>query len=117
MLVKCRLCCYPKSLSLSNVYHILNLTLNLASIGQLCDSGNLVTFSSSSCFVQDLQSHKVIGTSHRKGGLYVLDELKVQATAAAIAIVDLSSFHLSPSSFSFYLWHSRLVISAQKVLF
>ena len=32
------------NLSLSNVYHILNLTLNLAFVGQLCDSGNLVTF-------------------------------------------------------------------------
>ena len=67
--------------------------------------------------MQDLQSQKLIGTSHKKGGLYVLDELKVQATAAIIAIVDLSSFHLSPSSSSFYLWHSRLVISAQKMLF
>ena len=41
-------------LSLPNVYHIPKLTLNLASVGQLCDSGNLVTFSASSCFVQDL---------------------------------------------------------------
>ena len=41
-------------LSLPNVYHISKLTLNLAYVGQLCDSGNLVTFSSSSCYVQDL---------------------------------------------------------------
>ena len=42
-------------------------------------------------------------------GLYVLDELKVSATATvAIATVDLSSFRLSPSSYSFYLWHSHL---------
>ena len=39
------------SLALSNVYHILNLTLNRASVGQLCDSGNLVTISSCCCFV------------------------------------------------------------------
>ena len=98
------------SLSLSNVYHISNITLNLASIGRLCDSGNLVTFSSCYCFVKDLQSQKLIGTGHRKGGLYVLDELKVPATATATiaaTIVDLSSFRLSPSSSSFYLWHSR----------
>ena len=44
------------NLSLPNVYHIPKLTLNLASVGQLCDSGNLVTFSSSSYYVQDLQS-------------------------------------------------------------
>ena len=48
---------FPRiSLSLSNVYHFPNLTLNLAYVGQLCDSSNLVTFSSSSCFVQDMQS-------------------------------------------------------------
>ena len=39
------------NLSLSNVYHIMKLTLNLASVGQLCDSCNLVTFSSYYCFV------------------------------------------------------------------
>ena len=39
------------SFSLSNVYHISNLTLNLAFIGQLCDYGNLVTFSFSCCFI------------------------------------------------------------------
>ena len=44
------------SLSLSYVYHILKLTLNLAYVGQLCDSSNLVTFSSYFCYVQNLQS-------------------------------------------------------------
>ena len=29
-------------------------------------------------------------------------------SAATAATVDLSSFHLSPSSYSFYLWHSHL---------
>ncbi|XP_062086978.1 uncharacterized protein LOC133793695 [Humulus lupulus] len=50
-------------LSLPNVYHIPKLSLNLVSVGQLCDSA---------------------------------------------PSVDLSSFRLSPSSSSFYLWHSRL---------
>jgi hypothetical protein len=58
--------------------------------------------------VQDLQSQKLIGTGHRKNGLYILDELKVSVVivvvvAAAAAIIDLSSFHLSHSSSSFYL--------------
>jgi len=44
-------------LSLPNVYLIPNLKLNLASAGQLCDSGDyLVIFSSSFCCVHDLQS-------------------------------------------------------------
>jgi hypothetical protein len=44
-------------LSFSNVYLISNLKLNLASVGQLCDSGDfLVIFSSFFCYVQDMQS-------------------------------------------------------------
>jgi len=98
-------------LSLPNVYLIPKLKLNLASVGQICDFGNyLVMFSSSFCYVQDLQSQKLIGTGRRENGLYILDELKVPVAAAAAATttVDLSSFRLSLSSSSFYLWHSRL---------
>jgi hypothetical protein len=67
-------------------------------------------FSGSFCCVQDLQSQKLIGTGRRENGLYILDELKVSvaAVAAAAAAADLSSFRLSLSSSSFYLWHSRL---------
>ena len=44
-------------LSLPNVYLISNLTSNLVSIGQICDSNNyLVIFSSSFYCVHDLQS-------------------------------------------------------------
>jgi len=44
-------------LSLPNVYLILKLRLNLASIGQLCDFYDyLVIFSSYFCYIQDLQS-------------------------------------------------------------
>ena len=38
-------------LSFSTIYHILNLTLNLVSIGQLCDSSYSISFSFTSCFV------------------------------------------------------------------
>ena len=99
-------------LSLPNVYLIPQLKLNLASVGQICDSSDyLVMFSGSFYCVQDLKSQKLIGTSRKENGLYILDELKV-SIAAAIAVVtttvDLSSFHLSFSSSSFYLWHSHL---------
>jgi hypothetical protein len=103
-------------LSLSNVYLIPQLKLNLVFVGQICDSGDyLVMFSGSFCCVQDLQSQKLIGTCRRENGLYILDELKVLvaavaavAAAAAATTVDLFSFCLSLSSSSFYLWHSRL---------
>ena len=52
-------------LSLSSVYHIPNLSMNLVFIGQLCDAGHLVSFSSTFCHLQDPQSPKLIGTGHR----------------------------------------------------
>ncbi|KAE9596296.1 putative transcription factor interactor and regulator CCHC(Zn) family [Lupinus albus] len=54
----------------------------------------------------DPQSKRLIGTGHRQGGLYILDELKLPHVAAPT--VDLSSFRLNLSSSKFYLWHSRL---------
>ena len=99
-------------LSLPNVYLIPNLKLNLASIGQICDSGDyLVMFFCFFCCVQDLQSQKLIRTVHRENGIYVLDELKVPTVVVAAAVtssVDLSSFCLRVSSSSFYSWHSCL---------
>lgn len=52
------------NLSFSDVYYIPNLTLSIASVSQLCDSGYSVMFSSTSCCVQDPYSRRVIGTSH-----------------------------------------------------
>ena len=49
------------------MFHIPKLTLNLASVGQLSDYGNLVTFSCCCCFMQDLQFQKLIGIDHTKG--------------------------------------------------
>jgi len=96
-------------LSLSNVYHIPKLTLSLAYVSQLCDFGYSVIFSSNSCCVQDPHSGRLVGTGHRQGGLYVLDDLRVFDTAAATSTTELlSSFRLNSSSYSFYLWHSRL---------
>lgn len=93
-------------LSLSNVYCIPKLAMNLVSVSQLCDSGYSIHFSSTACHVQDPQSKKLIGTGRRQGGLYVLDKLIIPDVAASG--VNLSSFHLNSSSSSFYLWHSRL---------
>jgi hypothetical protein len=106
-------------LSLPNVYLIPKLKLNLASVGQICDSGDyLVMFSGSFCCVQDLQSQKLIGTGRRENELYILDELKVLVAAAATTTVDLSSFRLSLSSSSFYLWHSRVgYVSSSRLRF
>jgi len=99
------------NLPIPSVYLIPKLKLNLASVGQICDSGDyLVMFFGSFYCVQDLQSQKLIRIGYRENGLYILDELKVPVTVAAAVTttVNLSSFRLSLSSSSFYLWHSRL---------
>ena len=49
------------TLSLSNTYLIPNLTLNLISVGQLCELGFDLWFGSSSCHVQDPRTNQVFG--------------------------------------------------------
>ena len=62
------------------------------------------------------RSHKLIRTSFRQKGLYVLDQLKVPDIYALST--DLLSFRLSRSSFDFYLWHSCLgYVSASRLQF
>ncbi|XP_052625020.1 uncharacterized protein LOC111912222 [Lactuca sativa] len=94
---------FVSHITLPDVYYIPKLTLNLASVSQ---SGNWVFFSDSVCVIQDQHTQKVIGIGRRVGELYVLEVLKVSAVAASS--IDLSSFCLSPLSYEFYLWHSRL---------
>lgn len=65
-------------LSLSDVYCIPQLTLNLISISQLCDSGYIVHFSSSSCHVQDPHSKKLIGTGLERRDYMYLKNFKFQ---------------------------------------
>ena len=76
--------------SLPDVYYIPRLGLNLASVSQLCKIGYWVFFSISLCCVQDPRSRKVTGIGHKRGDIYVMDELKVSDVAASS--IDLSSF-------------------------
>lgn len=94
------------NLSFLNVYYIPKLILNLASVGQLCDSSYSILFSSTNCYVQDPQSGRLFGIGRKHKGLYMLDELKVPDVVGYT--IDLSSFYLNSSSSSFYLWHSCL---------
>lgn len=57
--------------------------MNLVSVSQLCESSYFVSFSSTSCEVQDLQSQRLIGTGCKQGGPYVLDELRGPDVAAS----------------------------------
>jgi len=104
------------SLSLYDVYYILGITMNLASVGKICDFGYNVCFSLFECFVQDRTSQKVIGIGRRQGRLYVLNPFK--QSIVTTSSVDLSLFRLSSSSLTFYLWHCHLGhVSASRLKF
>ena len=92
--------------SLPNVYYIPNLTSSLVSVSQLCNFWYSILFSSTSYYVQDLQYSKVIGAGRRQGGCTFWMKCMFQNIVASS--VELSSFHLNPSSSSFCLWLSRL---------
>ncbi|PWA99646.1 RNA-directed DNA polymerase [Artemisia annua] len=93
--------------SLSEFYYIPSLTMNLSSVGHICNFGCDVRFSISDCFIQDGQTQEVIGTCCREGGIYVLDTFK-DPSAVAASSVDLSLFWLNRSS-SLHLTQSELI--------
>ncbi|PNY14773.1 glutamate receptor-like protein [Trifolium pratense] len=53
------------NLTLPDTYYLPNLTLNLISVGQLCEQGLNVYFSPSGVQVQDPQTKQIIGTGRR----------------------------------------------------
>ncbi|KAL4020497.1 hypothetical protein IC575_019275 [Cucumis melo] len=73
------------TIKLSNTYHVPNLTFKLASVGQLCDVGLTIVFSSHGCQVQDSQTGQVIGTERKVGRLFELTSLQHSPMFPAIS--------------------------------
>ncbi|GJX06509.1 gag-pol polyprotein [Tanacetum coccineum] len=95
------------SIALSNVYYIPSLTINLASVSKISDSGYDVKSSVFDCSIYDWKTHEVLGHVTCKGIFMFFDHFRdIHDTASSS--VDLSSFWLNHSSSPFYLWHSRL---------
>lgn len=90
-------------LSVSEVLFIPKLSMNLLSVGQLCESGLTVTFNASGCVVQDCLTGKEIGRGRKDGRLYQLEELHVPVQSHCHATVS-STATESP----FISWHKRL---------
>ena len=61
---------------LDNTYLVPQLSLNLLSIGQLCELGLELTFSNRGLDVQDPQTGQLIGTSRKIGRLFQLSFLQ-----------------------------------------
>jgi hypothetical protein len=70
---------------LSKVYYVPKITMNVVSVSQLYDSGYSVRFSSTR-YVQDPLSKRLVGKGSRKGGLYILDELRAPDTTTTTSI-------------------------------
>ena len=90
------------ALSISNVYHIPQLTHNLLSVGQFTKLGFSLTFSSISVVVQDSQMGQIIGTAHKVGRLFELIFLHLLSSRLSASTVP------GQSTSSLALWHSRL---------
>ncbi|CAL5380597.1 unnamed protein product [Camellia sinensis] len=98
-------------LSLSHVYLMPALTLNLISISQLCEHGLTVTFSRTGCLVQDPRTGQTLGIGRKHGRLYELIHLHVpdssQITAPTTTTTANTATTAPPLS-PFQLWHCRL---------
>jgi len=85
---------------MNNVYLVDGLEFNLLSRSQLCDKGNLVSFDSTHCVVQNKESRKVNLYGVRIENVYAID------------LNDISSSNLACFKASQYdenwLWHQRL---------
>jgi|UniRef100_A0A2N9EJY9 hypothetical protein len=100
------------TLSLSDTYLIPNLTLNLISVGQLCELGYDLWFGSSGCRVQDPQTNQVLGTGRRVGRMFELTSLHLPSTPTPPP----SQVAHTASVFPLSLWHLRLGhVSVQKL--
>uniref|UniRef100_A0A2N9FZB6 Integrase catalytic domain-containing protein n=1 Tax=Fagus sylvatica TaxID=28930 RepID=A0A2N9FZB6_FAGSY len=97
------------TLSLSDTYLIPNLTLNLISVGQLCELGLTC---SSGCRVQDPRTNQVLGTGRRVGRMFELTSLHLPSTPTPPP----SQVAHTASVFPLSLWHLRLGhVSVQKL--
>jgi hypothetical protein len=63
---------HTPSLSVSDVFHVLKLSFNLLSVGQLCELGYRLVFDSSSVYVQDPRTGQTLGTRGSVGRLFEL---------------------------------------------
>ena len=94
-------------LSLPETYCVPSLAFNLISVGQLCDLGLNVLFSSSGCQVQDPQTGKVLGTGRKVGRLFELISLHIpQQNVSAVT---------APKS-TLFQWHRRLGHASESTL-
>ena len=65
------------SLSINDTFYIPKLSLNLLSIGQLCELGVDLLFTNHGVDVQDPRTGQVLGTSRKVGRMFEVHDLKI----------------------------------------
>uniref|UniRef100_A0A2N9HR29 Integrase catalytic domain-containing protein n=1 Tax=Fagus sylvatica TaxID=28930 RepID=A0A2N9HR29_FAGSY len=88
------------NLSISDVFCVPKLHLNLLSVGQLTELGLNLFFSSRGCLVQDSQTGQIVGSARKVGRLFELTSLHFPSSSVSAPVIAASA--------SIELWHSRL---------
>ena len=91
---------YSPCLSLNDNFLIPNLSLNLFSIGQLCELGIDLLFTNHGVHLQDPRTGQVLGTSRKVGSIFKVLDLKISSQ-----VVSATTTTATPSP---DLWHARL---------
>ncbi|XP_050211525.1 uncharacterized protein LOC126661707 [Mercurialis annua] len=95
-----------KTFVLSNALHIPNFSFNLISTSQLTNTKrHYVLLYYNHCFIQDLQTSKIIGLAKKVDGLYHLVQPQITADDSSVKIAA-STFNLPVGNSQ--LWHYRL---------
>ena len=76
---------YSPCLSLSNSFHIPKLSLNLLSVGQLCELGIDLLFSNHGVDVQDPRTGQVLGTCRKVGRMFEVHDLKIPSQVVSFS--------------------------------
>ena len=87
-------------LFLSDTFHIPKLSLNLLSVGELCELGIDLLFTNHGVDVQDLRIGQVLGKGRKVGCMFEVHDLKIPSQV--VFTVAITTIH-SPN-----LWHARL---------
>ena len=83
---------FSPCLSLSDIFHISKLSLNLLSVGQLCELGVDLLFTNHGVDVQDPRTGQVLGTSCKVGRMFEVHDLKIPSqVVSAVATTATSS--------------------------
>uniref|UniRef100_A0A2N9GWD9 Integrase catalytic domain-containing protein n=1 Tax=Fagus sylvatica TaxID=28930 RepID=A0A2N9GWD9_FAGSY len=88
-------------LTIPDTYLVPKLSLNLLSVGQLCELGLDLHFSNHGVDVQDPLTGKLLGTGRKTGHLFELCNLQIPSHMVSSSVAATTT--LSPD-----LWHSRL---------